>query len=120
MNIYTTSTSRLPCFQGITDAGNECFADEENQGVYFYGDATSYEKVLDNQIKEVANSPQQQEPNQGYYVPQQTCYYAPQTMCAPEPTNHLLLQAQLAVAKAMNPSSYFIPAYPALRAGDRV
>lgn len=54
INIYSHgNVRRLSCFQRIT----ECSAafmnvkeDDDNEGGYFYGDATSYEKHLDQQI----------------------------------------------------------------------
>lgn len=54
MNIYTDgNVPRLSCFSRIT----ECSAafmnvkeDDDNEGGYFYGDATSYEKHLDAQL----------------------------------------------------------------------
>lgn len=55
MNIYSHgNVSRLSCFKRIT----ECSAaflnhkeDDDNEGGYFYGDATSYEKHLDAQLQ---------------------------------------------------------------------
>ena len=55
MNIYAHgNVPRLSCFQRIT----ECSAafinvkeDDDNEGGYFYGDATSYEKHLEQQLK---------------------------------------------------------------------
>jgi hypothetical protein len=55
MNIYAhINVPRLKCFQRIT----ECSAafmnvkeDDANEGGYFYGDATSYEKHLEQQMK---------------------------------------------------------------------
>ena len=54
-NIYSKGTvNRLSCFKRIT----ECSAaflnvkeDDDNEGGYFYGDATSYEKHLDAQLQ---------------------------------------------------------------------
>lgn len=55
INIYSHgNVRRLSCFQRIT----ECSAafinikeDDDNEGGYFYGDATSYEKHLDQQLQ---------------------------------------------------------------------
>ena len=62
MNIYTQQTKRLRCFQAITEKyvngsflenGEFYPSKQENDkyGGYFYGDATAYEKFLDQQLK---------------------------------------------------------------------
>jgi len=55
INIYQHgNVPRLKCFQRITDSSIAFLnvkEDDDNEGGYFYGDATSYEKHLETQMK---------------------------------------------------------------------
>lgn len=54
INIYSHgNVSRLSCFQRLTECSPGFLnvkEDDDNEGGYFYGDATSYEKHLDAQL----------------------------------------------------------------------
>lgn len=68
INIYSHGcVSRLSCFQRMTECSPGFMnvkEDDDNEGGYFYGDATSYEKHLDAQLVRFEKAAKS-----GYFLP---------------------------------------------------